>query len=247
MLAISPYRQNNINFTSYVHPITNKAGKVVNRGTTSLYRMDLEFDNLVLYLIDKYKDTKKVNVINHACSIGTEVYSFVTMLINKLGSIKAAKKFLPALAKDKVKEHIDIAKEGKYKVDSIEAGFISFFFPNQTYRNYFKQNKKYLDNSTLTVKEKIKKLVTFERGNILKDVQKIDFHNTVLFARNFWPYLRKSDREKLARILSERMDSSSTLIIGEFDRDECKIHKLLESYGFVESSKVRNVFEKKAD
>ena len=51
------------------------------------------------------------------------------------------------------------------------------------------------------------------------------------------------DREKLAKTLSERMDETSALIIGDFDRVS-NIDKLLESYGFVQNSKITNLFEK---
>ena len=244
MLTINQYKQNNLNFTAYTHDITNKAGKVVNRGTTTLLRHDLDFDKLVLFLAEKYQDVKKVNVINHACSNGAETYSFIAILLHLFGKTKIPKKFTPVIAKDKVQEHIDKATEGKFEIGSVESAYINYFFPQRAYRNYFKQNRKNLEKSILTIKERIKKMAIFERGNILKDVQKIDFHNTVLFARNFWPYLKPKDRVRLAQILSERMDSTSTLIIGNFDKNKANVNKLLEENGFVESKDIENVFEK---
>ncbi len=244
MLTINPYQQNNLNFYAYTHNITNKYGKVVNRGTTTLLRHDLDFDKLVLFLVNKYCNVKKVNVINYACSNGAETYSFITMLFHMFGKTKIPNKFIPVIAKDIVQEHIDAAKGGKFEISSIEAAYINYFLPQKAYRNYFKQNRKNLENSILTIKERFKKMVNFKKGNILRDAPKIDFHNTVLFARNFWPYLKPKYREKLARTLSERMDSTSTLIIGNFDKDRCNLQKLLEENGFVESKKVENVFEK---
>lgn len=229
------YRQYNPAFNSYRHIITNKAGDVLNRGDTCFFRWDLDFNNIIKFIENKYSYCDKVNIIAHACSDGEEVFSFTSKLLDTFGEEKA-KKYLPIQAKDIEDEHLNLAKKGKYIIKSFEKDAFNFYLGRNFY-NYFE----YLSSDTIKRLQNLKDNVIFSKQNILEDVKTIDFQNTVLFARNFWHYLDEEDMDKLAMNLSHRMNKSSTLVIGNFDV-EYGVNDILYHYGFDE--KLENVYEK---
>lgn len=235
MITFNP-AYNNLNFKSYQHAVLNKYGAVVNRGDTCLFRWDLDSAGLIKYLEKKYAGVDKVNLIAHASSVGEEVYSFIAVMLNMLGSDKAMK-YLPVKAFDKEQHFVDIAKRGEYTVKSFEKGAIDYYL-GSCFNNYFD----YLDVNRVKVRSEFQNLVKFFQSDILEDVKNINFDNTVLFARNFWHYLDEEDIYKLAMNLSHRMNKSSTLIIGDFDK-QFNIDRILNNYGFKESGTVGNVFE----
>jgi chemotaxis methyl-accepting protein methylase len=238
MVRVDTINNHNLCFKSYFNPIKNKAGLVINRGDTCLFRHDLDFDYFVDFLERKYKNTDKVNIIAHACSDGEEAYSLVYMMIKILGKDGAAK-FLPIDARDIEKKHLTCAKKGLYNVDSTEFSRIEFFAGRDFY-NYFDLLNVF---NKISVRENIKDLVKFSNRNIMDDIKTLRFDNTVLLARNFWHYLELDDIYRLALNLSNKMNKSSTLVIGNYDK-EYGVHKVLERYGFEEVPGINNVFEK---
>ena len=240
MISINSTNYYSPNFKAYRHTIKNKAGDVINRGDTCLFRYDLDLGKLIKFLEDKYKDVPKVNIIVHACSDGEEAYSFLAKLFYMLG--EKAQKYLPVIARDVCEEHLACAKSGNFFIESFEKeGLLSEM--NNSYHEFFDESIDELFRHKLTIKDKIKNNITFSKGNIMEDIHKFKLKNTVLFARNFWPYLGEENVDKLAMFLSHKMDPSSTLIIGNFDR-QYNIDLLLDIYGIKESYKVDNVFEK---
>ncbi len=246
MLAITPIKSHNPSFGIFFNNVNNEDGEIRYRGDTVICRDDLYFPDVIDFLDNKYKNTPKVNVIIHACSDGEEVYSFLGVLISKLKE-KAAK-FLPLKAKDIDREHLKLAKRGVYNITNTEF-LMANEYMNGEFFNFFEimpkqgSNDPRLKNTkTIKVEYSLKSLVDFKQSDILTDVLKINLKNTVLFARNFWPYLSHQDRLKLAKNLSNKMDSTSTLIIGDYDK-ECNTDEILKAAGFVETA-VDNVYEK---
>lgn len=233
-------------FGTYFNNVIDNEGILKYRGDTCLCRQDLYFPEIVDYLDNKYKDTPKVNVIMHACSDGEEVYSFLGVLISRLKD-KAAK-FLPLSAKDIDINHIKLAKRGVYNITKSEYEITNDCM-NGDFFNYFEmtlpqvsKDPKLKYTRTVKVEHSLKTLVNFQQGNILYDVKNMDMKNTVLFARNFWPYLSKDEITQLAHTLARKMDDSSTLIIGEYDK-EYGIDRILKREGFIET-RYENVYEK---
>lgn len=247
MLAITPVKFHSPSFGIFFNNVHNEEGNIRYRGDTVLCRDDLYFPEVVDFLDNKYKNVPKVNVIMHACSDGEEAYSFVGVLISRLK--EKALKFLPVKAKDIEPEHLKMAKRGIYNVTETEY-LLANASMNGDFYEYFEclPQKNVTDfrlkNATpFKVKDALRNFVNFEQSDILTDSKKTNFKNTVLFARNFWPYLSCEERHKLAKMLANRMDNTSTLIIGDYDKEEANIGALLKMYGF-EETKVDNVFEK---
>ena len=248
---VTPYKQ--VSFGTYFNNVKNDYDKkVIYRGDTCMCRDDLYFPDFVSFLNDKYNSVPNVNVIAHACSDGEEVYSFLGVLKSQLGD--KADKFLPVIAKDIEPEHLARAQKGKYYLRAYEH-YVANASMNNKFCDYFensdspididiKNNFKFSEKPIqVRVKDCLKNNVIFKQGNIIYDVNKTDFTNTVLLARNFWPYLSFDDRKRLANTLSKKMDETSTLVIGDYDKDEANVDALLKSYGFVETA-VENVYEK---
>lgn len=249
---------NNISFGIFFNRVTDIDGNMVYRGDTQICRNDLYFPEVVDFLEQKYKNTPKVNVVMHACSDGEEVYSFLGVLKSRLGN-KKAEKYTPVLAKDIDYSHLLLAQKGVYMIGKGEFEIANGSMNGKFY-DYFKfLNRNDVDNKMwephnqaysfiknryvekVSVKDELRKLAKFEQGNILEDAKRFDFKNTVLFARNFWPYLSDEEQKELAKTLARRTDESFTLIIGDYDKEE-GIDVLLEVVGFTEVAE--NIFEK---
>ena len=230
---------NNINFKSYKHTVSDKFGGILYRGDTCFFRHDLDFDKFADFLNLKYANTDKVNVIVQACSDGEEAYSLLAVMMDRLG--KHVSKFLPIKAGDIDEEHIQIAKKGNYFIESYEKKYLDFYLEDR-YKSYFDINDYNFIFKSFNVKDLLKNQVKFKKADILSDAKKINMTNTVLVARNFWPYLKKDDVVNLIQILRKKFDKTSTLVIGDYDK-QLGIDDLLKNYGFVESSYVNNVFE----
>lgn len=251
MLAITPVKSYNfVSFGSYFHNVNDDDGKLKYRGDTSMSRMDLCFPDLVDFLDKKYLSAPKVNVIAHACSNGEEAYTFLSVLKARLGA--NSKKYTPIIAKDIEPEHLKIAEKGVYALRRFEYEMTNTY-TSEKFKDYFNfvepsDSESYKKNFIfkekpifVSVKKELSDNVKFRKGNILEDVKNNNLKNTVLFARNFWPYLSKQEIEELSDILAQKMDNTSTLIIGDYDK-EYGIDKLLEKKGFVETP-VENVYE----
>ncbi len=233
-----------VSFGVYFHEVKDADDNLAYRGDTRIFRDDLYYPEVVDFLNNKYKNVPKVNVVMHACSDGEESYSFLSVLINRLKD-KAAK-FLPLRAKDIDLNHLKLAKRGVYNITNSEYELGNAYLKGDFY-NYFEpipsrgsNDPRLKYTKTVKVEHSLKSLVNFEQGDIVEDIKNMDLKNTVLFARNFWPYLSSDRIRELADLLSKKADSSFTLIIGDYDS---AVADLLRNNGFVETL-VENVFEK---
>ncbi|MBP3820837.1 hypothetical protein J6G99_04235 [bacterium] len=223
--------------------INNNKGELLYKTTTYFFRDDLDWDILTDYLCHKYKNTDKVNIICHACSNGSEPYSLAMRLMafheNDSG------KFLPILAKDLDFENIRCAKKGLCEADNNDLYRIDFYTKSK-YRDYLIPQKNFLSNKSIIMSPKqiLKEKVNFEQGDIFKDIENIPKENTVLFCKNFWPYLSETKRELLAKKLGSKLGKSSLVIIGDFDSLRSDVRSLLSKNGFRENPYVINVWEK---
>jgi len=234
---ITPISNNNPNFRAFRTTIKNSSGQVINRGDTYLFRIDFDFKNFIKYICNKYKNVSKVNFIAHACSDGEEIYSVISYLINTVGE-NNAQKFFPIAARDIESSHIEQAKNGLYKVFSYDRAGIDFYLGDNFY-DYFTK----ISDTEVSAKNIMKNHVKFSQSNILDDVNLINFDNTILLARNCWHYLGEDKIDILARKLGNKMNESSTLVIGDYDK-QYNVDKILNQYGLTESKFVENLFEK---
>lgn len=60
----------------------DKNGEVINRNVTELFRPDLRWKEFTELLAKKYERNDNINLIDYACSDGSEAYTIVLSLIN---------------------------------------------------------------------------------------------------------------------------------------------------------------------
>ena len=237
-------KQPSLNFSAYNANVYND-GKLAYRNETELLRQDLSWDDFMDYVDKKYGDTKEVNVVNHACSAGYESWSLLMMLMKTQG--ENYKKFMPIKARDIDKNAIEFAQKGALEICGNEYIDAKTKF-KKIFKNNFKIKKipkgegiKISNEYLMTCKTDLGKNIQFKQSNIFDDKDLINKENTILFCRNFWPYLEGKKASELAFFLAQNMKPSSTLVIGAYDTGY-DVNKLLEKTGFKKTD-VKYVYE----
>lgn len=220
--------------------------------STYFFVEDLQWNKFFNHIIEKYKNTPKVNVFSLACSDGSEAYSIAMLLISKLGEEKA-KKFFPIIAVDfdrKItrnarKGFMNLSANDELRINKYTGNRLNAFF-ERTAQTFLSEKKGSTDNSELLTKFKQKPILQDKVNFITEDlntyVEKMPDKNNLIFCRNCWPYLWKT-RNEFAQKLSEKTDINSYLILGYFDDLLCPLN-IKNCYGFSMSKEFPNVFDK---
>lgn len=229
-------------FHSNTRVVRDMQGKILYRNTTNFFRDDLDWKKFLDFIKEKYKNTPKVNVICHACSDGSEPMSLVMLLREHLP--EEYKKFIPVLAKDIDKTVIYRAQEDYVTLFYPDVRLIDRF-TNGKYNKYFSPYKAIFDDNTLQVivNKDLKKDIKFSVADIKDDIASMPSENTIVFCRNFWPYiLPENNRKKLAEQLAQKLKTNCIVVIGNFDRS-VGVERFLQSAGFKSVNGLCNVFE----
>ncbi len=220
----------------YNEAVSDVVSKTIkHRNDTWFFRSAPNWKELVRYLEKKYKDVKKVNVYDYACSTGAEAYTFLMAMITYFGK-DIADKYSPVIAKDYDEYIINKAKDSQFDLSLKERiainkntmGNLSSFFE--------------VHDGIWIPREDLSKRVNYSEANVLEDFNTIEPNNSVVFIRNVWPYFTLEQQEYLARGLYERLGNSSMLVIGDYDLSDSlapcdsKIVKLMEKIGFKTSA-----------
>lgn len=235
------YNSNPQSFQGNRRTVYDKSGNFLYRTTTYFFREDLDWNSFVKLLKYKYNNAQKVNIISHICSNGQEPYSLVVKLIQILGD--DASKFFPIIAKDIDQDNIESAKRGKLGIKAEELYRINYQTNGNT-SEFFDKGCSTNPQSDLVLipKPHIKNKVIFSQSDILNDIDSIPTNNTILMCRNFWPYLEPHKREVLAKKISQKLDDTSLVLVGDFDA-QINVHQLLKNNGFKETG-IENVYSK---
>lgn len=253
-------------FKSYSTKVCNGGGELAYRTLSNFFRADIVWPKFIEFIVAKYKNVDKVNVVNHACSVGYEPYSFLLLLINAIGE-ENIKKFVPVIARDLDKDAIEYAKAGNLEVTYPEYAMAShygsrFALKNGYYKddifhkffNDFKLKKptfyedleRGLENEyVVSCKDNIRQYVDFQQSDIFDDKALISKENTILLFRNVWRYLGHDGIDKLSDLLANSMKKTSLLVIGEFDVAN-HIDEILINKGFKDTQYSReehHIFE----
>ncbi|MCR5265303.1 MAG: hypothetical protein K6E29_01750 [Cyanobacteria bacterium RUI128] len=208
--------------------------------STSLFRDDLDWDGLMNLMRKKYKNTDQVNLICHACSDGEEAYSLALKVKKTFG--KSAAKFLPVTAKDIDYDNIFRAKRANYVVSDAEVVRLEQHAGLDLNRYFDIYKNDYTYETYAKPRDCLKAVIDFKQGDILDDIKNLPKENTVLMCRNFIPYLPSKSQTELIKQLGERLDSSSLLVLGEFDMRSSVLEDLQKN-GF-EQTEIKYVFQK---
>lgn len=199
---------------------TNKTGsakRILHRNDSSFFRDDFFWVRLTNILGEKYKNSNKVNVIEYACSNGSETYSFILMMLSSLG--ERAKKFFPVIAIDFDEYVINIAKSGLIEITTDEIMTIEHL-AKCSVGDFFDLTKTPEKKVYATPKPILKENAIFEKADVLTEMYNLPkSEDTVLLARNFWPFLKLEDARNLIKVICERLDKNSTLVLGRLDEN----------------------------
>lgn len=217
---------------------------VKHRNDTWLFRSCLDWRRFGKFIAEKYKNLQKVNVYNYACSNGSEAYTFL-MELSSNQSYETAMKFTPIYARDYDKKAIDYAQSGIIRIEEGEKGSVNMNTEGR-FDLFFKKNEEYGDE-IYEPRHFLNSNVIFSQANILEDYKTMPRDNTIVLARNFWPYLKYNDRIELAKNLYNHLGENCTLVIGQFDNmgswDGTPTRQILESAGF-KQTQIEHVFTK---
>ncbi len=235
----------------------NDAPKLSHRNETEFFRNSYVWDLLPSFLEEKYQEADKVNVYCYGCSDGSEPYSFAMKMLEHDENF--AKKFFPIKAYDFDPVAIERAKRGEYEITPLEMTRISMCLKSEPKKYLDYDDKKFiyyrgyapLDTTAYKIietklKDNLSGTVEFETGDILKDYKNIKKDNSIIFARNFWPYIEPEQRKEFFTNLYEHLGKNSIIVIGLFDfNGENNAPKLLEDAGFkLSAQQLIGVFEK---
>ena len=226
--GIQPYTYTRPAFGSFFRSVSTSDNpltqQVLHRNNTWFFRPNPQYWHIITnFIIEKYKNVPKVNVYNYGCSNGIEPYSFIIMLVSKLGR-DGASKFLPIIAKDYDEYAIKMATSGKLELDpgeweainSVSDGKVSDYL-KLIRKQKFLGSDKYENVGEYEVSQFLKNSVNYSTADILEDYKNIDPNNSIVFARNFWPYLAVGKKRELAEKLYAHLGTNSILIIGNYD------------------------------
>lgn len=218
---------------------------------TCMFRGDLQWENFVKCIVENFKKKDKINIINAACSDGSEVYSLVITIKENL-PLKLHKKLLPINAYDYDKEIIRAAKSGYLSVSAPDLTKIkrntineNIYFDDR-YENInfsIKNDATTSQRKTIKAKKTLRDEIKFEQKNVFGILNELeDNSNTVLMFRNALGHLIPREQQKFVELVSEKLKPGSLLVIGGFDKNETNIGTLLPEYGFTQI--MTNVYRK---
>lgn len=186
---------------------------------TNLFRDIKVFKELPQYLVENYP--QGVKIYDYACSIGHEASSIIIGLHDALPE-KLAEKYLPILAFDKNPKIVKMAQKHKLKLQKEEVESFKWF-EKSNINEYFSPLRKSRDNQkNYRMSDKLTNNVVFSEGDIFEDLRngKLSAEPCVLFFRNATQFMSKKGVDELLGLMSNKLVSKSTVIIGEMDRFE---------------------------
>lgn len=256
----------NINFKGFQRTITKPNKGLLYRNDTWFFRNEGFWNDLTTFLKEKYKHIPKVNVYNYGCSDGSEPLSFV-MKILAYNDKDLEKKFLPITAKDidefvikkaKSKDYFFLKQEERDKIN---------LFTNGQFKKFFSEIDTTLNGCFAYANPNLYNHINFSVADIKKDFKNIKPENSIVFVRNFWPYIKperriintikktlnknsdeitenRKARLEILKNLFSHLEKNSLIIIGDFDEKQIyNFEQEIQDAGFKKTT-LKYVFEK---
>ena len=240
-MRILPVQYNNYNSSQPSFKSFNRSVFGANKGLlycndTWFFRSGGFWNELLNFLKDNFRDVTKANVYCYGCSDGSEVLSFIMKVLADEDK-NLAHKFLPVIAKDRDQEVIKKAKSKDYfYIKNRERDDIDYYGGGR-FNEYFSIIDKTHDGCFAYASPKLYENVKFSVANIEKDCSNIQPNNSVVFVRNFWPYIRSAKkRQNILDKLSNQLKDNSYIIIGDYD--------MHGTFGAIEDEIIRAGFQK---
>lgn len=177
-------------------------------------QFDLLRHKILPELIDQRKFAKKLRIWSAGCSSGEEPYS-LAILVQEL--IPALRDWdIVILGTDINKDAIEKAKRGTY-------GDWSFRMVDPQMKNrYFESKRGYW-----AINDRIRKMVTFQVGNLLKDIPPPELHDMdLILCRNVFIYFDRTAIGVVIRKFAQVLKNGGYLITGHSELYDQTLEKL---------------------
>lgn len=213
--------------------------------TSWMFREDLDWTFLASYLETHFQDKEKVQILNPACSDGSEAYSLIIMLKEQMQ--EKANKFFPIKAYDIDDEILRSANSGFINTNFMdrtnlrryaENGYDYIRFTNRKLNILWDRDREWQEGTiTMKATNKLVKNVLFNKADMRNIIQNHnDNSNTVLMCRNVLGHLGRNYAENFIKLVSEKLHKDSLFIIGKYDKKIIGLEKILQNYNFKEIS-----------
>lgn len=193
---------------------------------------------------EHFKNTSKVNTFNFACSDGSETYSLACALIDDFG--KNNDKFFPIFAFDVDSEIIKRAKNGFVSCSASDVRRIKMNLNENTQKLFTLIRQPIpLDlryKFMFCASDELKSKINFSCDDIENQIDSLPEKNNLIMCRNFWPYLGFGKAQRIIEKLGQKLDSTSLIVIGNYDKQVSYIEKYLKESNFTEIAP--NVYRK---
>ncbi len=209
--------------------------KLVNANTTRFLRDDLPWECLRKILDEQFPQDEKINVYNFACSDGSEPYSLALTLIEQYGE-EGAKRFFPIYASDIDEAMVDIAQNIGILATEDDLERLNEITKDNILKYFIVQENHCANDYTLFPKDIIKDVVEFSVKDIESGIDEIKPSNSLVLCRHCWKYFGADKICSVAQKLNEKLDESSRIFIGDFDKQKRFVPDFFEKFGFVEAS-----------
>lgn len=193
------------------------------RRTTWFGREDINWKKLTEIMDSTFARKSSVNILNTACSDGSEPYT-LAIVLDKLS--KFPEKYFPIKASDMSAKIIRQNNRRRIKMYINDFKNLSSFTDNFESEEYFadlggEDGETILAPRKIKIKESLAQKVTFCKNNLIDVINNIkDEGNTVLICRNVFPYLKLNfDLEGLIDTIGSKLKSGSLFITGKYDND----------------------------
>lgn len=158
-------------------------------------------------LLEKLKAKPTINIWHAGCSTGEEIYSMAIVLKEQLLLNKSK-----ALATDLSTVALNTAKLGVYNKMLLKKYTTSYlnYYPKGDPGRHFT-----VEEDTITIKEELKKHVTFILHNLVQDKMNKKFN--IIFCRNVMIYFDEELKMKVLKLFYDALEDDGYFIIGYYD------------------------------
>lgn len=219
-------------------------------GTNSwLFRDDIDWKKLAAFEKEHFKNKDRVNIVQFACSDGSESYTKLITLFED--GKQSSQKFLPIAAYDIDYEIIKAAKSGyinlterdffRAKINSCQAE--KYFkktnyqlnIPNEAMGIMLAASNNYISPKAYKVVDELTSNVKFEQADMYDILENLDDDsNTILICRNILGYFPSYEIKDFIGLVSQKLKKDSILIIGKLDTENTGIYNYLKTNNFEE-------------
>lgn len=160
-------------------------------------------DEICLELKSLRSDTRRLRIWSAGCASGEEPYTIAMLLLDNLGMFDGWN--IEVVASDINQRVLHLARRGVYRKSSFRSTDERFI------RRYFIEE----GNGDYTLKDEVKKLVTFSSINLL-DAIKTRFIGSmdVIFCRNVLIYFHPDAKKKVIEMFYQRLNDGGYLLLG---------------------------------